>query len=174
MAQQALEVSDLLNMRFSGMPVGQEPKTRLLVNAPDGPSTDGGKKARQSITIGPADAASAAALMCGWIDVAQKKAEFRSYRIVAAQSEQRYHRAFDVTEAEYEGLLREAQSLLGFQGFEIVVHDDMPLQAASPTHAGAHAPDAAPESGSKVPMALSLTVLAIGVIAAIVGFLATR
>lgn len=174
MAQQALEVSDLLNMRFSGMPVGQEPKKRLLVNAPDGPSTDGGKKARQSITIGPADATSAAALMCGWIDVAQKKAEFRSYRVVAAQSEQRYHRAFDVTEPEYEGLLREAQSLLGFQGFEIVVHDEMPAQTASPTHAGAHAPDVAPASGSNTPMVLSLAVLAVGVIAAIIGFLATR
>lgn len=174
MAQQALEVSDLLNMRFSGMPVGQEPKKRLLVNAPDGPSTDGGKKARQSITIGPADATSAAALMCGWIDVAHKKAELRSYRVVAAQSEQRYHKAFDVTQAEYEGLIREAQSLLGFQGFEIVVHDEMPAQTSSPGHAGAVVQGGQPEASSNMPMILSLTVLVVGVIAAVVGFLATR
>lgn len=172
MAQQALEVSDLLNMRFAGMLVGQEPKKRLLVNAPDGPSTDGGKKARQSITIAPADNSSA--LMCGWIDVAHKKAELRTYRVVAAQSAQRYHRAFDVTQTEYDGLAREAESLLKLQGYEVHVHDDLPSEAASPAKAAAVGAVEPARTGGGKGMVIALVVLALGVAAAIAGVLAMR
>jgi hypothetical protein len=165
-------VSDLLNMRFAGMLVGQEPKKRLLVNAPDGPSTDGGKKARQSITIAPADNSGATVLMCGWIDVAQKKAEIRTYRVVAEQSTQRYHRPFDVTMPEYESLTREANSLLTLQGYEVHVHDEL----AAAQHSSRPQPRAsvAPtEEGGNKTLLVVLGVLVL-VIAAVGAFVATR
>jgi hypothetical protein len=174
MAQQALEVSDLLNMRFASMLVGQEPKKRLLVNAPDGPSTDGGKKARQSITIAPADNSGATVLMCGWIDVAQKKAELRTYRVVAEQSTQRYHRPFDVTMPEYESLTREANSLLTLQGYEVHVHDELAAaqQSSRPQPRASVAPDDEGEGGNKT-LLVVLGVLLL-VIAAVAAFVATR
>lgn len=162
MAQQALEVSDLLNMRFAGMLVGQEPKKRLQVNAPDGPSTDGGKRARQSITVQQPDGGNA--LMCGWLDVAQKKAELRTYRVIAEHSEQRYHRPFDVTQGEYDNLMREAQSLLKLQGYEVHLHDELAAAAPARVSAVAPAPSEAGSGGKGVIIAL----VALGLLAAVV------
>lgn len=172
MAQQALEVSDLLNMRFASMLVGQAPHKRLLVNAPDGPSTDGGKRARQSITIAPADNSGGAALMCGWLDVAQKKAELRTYRVMSEQSEQRYHRPFDVTSAEYDGLLREAQSLLKLQGYDVHVFDE--LAGAQAARVSAVSPQPVAEEGGAKPVVIVLAVLGLVLVAAVLGFVFMR
>ncbi len=129
MAQQALDMSDLLNLRFKQQVVGTGEKMRLAVTTPDGPSTQGGKRARQSFTLEPADGSGKGAIMCGWLDVGQRAAELRTHRMVAAQYQNRYHTAFGVPVEEYDALLREVQSMLQAQSFQVHVADE---QVAAP------------------------------------------
>lgn len=111
LAQQAMDASDVIHMTFSKRVVGTDPPRKLLVQVPDGPSTDGGKKARQSITLAPEDG-TGASVMCGWLDVGRHQAELRSFETVAEQFESRFGHAFDVTIQEYRDLMQELERTL--------------------------------------------------------------
>ena len=126
MSQQALETSDLLNMRFAAKLLGTTTPRKLMVAAPDGPSSDGGKKVRQSIVLAPANDPSAGTVMVGWLDIAQKRAELRVHAVVKAQFEQRYRIPFDVPQDAYDALMRDVQSMLGFQEIQVAVVQAMP------------------------------------------------
>lgn len=127
-AQQALETSDLLNLRFQSRLVGTATPRKLMVAVPDGPSSDGGKKVRQSIVLAPAHAKDAAAgtVMVGWLDIVQKRAELRVHAVVKSQFEQRWHQPFDVPKEPYDALMRDVQSMLGVQEIEVAVIQAVP------------------------------------------------
>lgn len=120
-AQAAMETSDILNLRFAGRLVGTQTPRRLMVAAPDGPSTQGGKRVRQSIVLAAANDPSAGTVMVGWLDIAQKKAELRTHAVVKAQYEQRYHQAFDVPQDGYDAIMRDVQSMFQMQSIDTAV-----------------------------------------------------
>lgn len=118
-AQQAIDLGEILNFRFARKHVGRDVPKRLSVITLDSQSTGGGKMARQSVVLTPLEEGVQGTIMCGWVDVARREAEIREYRLVADQYEARYHVGFDVGAEEYEALLAELQSMLANQGYAL-------------------------------------------------------
>ena len=76
LAREGVNAAQLINARLAKKTIGKVDPRRVEVATPHGPSTSGGKKARQSITLIPVSG-DAPAIMFGWMDVAQKVAELR-------------------------------------------------------------------------------------------------
>lgn len=110
-ALEGLDAAELVKAAFAKKLIGAVTPRRLEVAAPDGPSTAGGKRARQTIRLVPATG-DGAPVMCGYLDVARKLAEVRHYRTVAQQYQERFGKTFDVTASEYAGLCRDLEATL--------------------------------------------------------------
>lgn len=116
-AQRAIELGELLNLRLAEMPVGGEVPKRLEVISIDAESTRGGEMARQSIVLSPVDASARGAIMCGWLDVSNRAAELRDYALVRDQFSERYQLEIDVGRGEYEALVAALHEILNHHGF---------------------------------------------------------
>ncbi|HJL42289.1 MAG TPA: hypothetical protein RMG48_13395 [Myxococcales bacterium LLY-WYZ-16_1] len=127
-AQQALDLSEVFAHRFRSKQLGNPPRS-LRLNEPDGPSTAGGRQARQSMVLvnEPGDA-----VVVGWVDVAAKTAELRSFPYVANQYRARRGQGLDVPQPEYEGLLAEVESFLRTHKVDVRRADQAPA-STSPT-----------------------------------------
>lgn len=164
-AQEAMDIGDHLLLLFSKKTVGENPQMRVDVAKPDGPSTAGGKKARQTISLVPVEGVSGK-VMVGWLDVAQKRVEVRSFRVVRYQYYERYGTDFKVAQSEYEEVVEELSNFLKARGFSVVVKDDMPAgRLSAPQYQGVPAPIGASNNGG-VPwiwIAVSLAIGACGI-----------
>jgi len=129
-AQEAMDIGDHLLLLFSKKTVGENPRMRVDVAKPDGPSTEGGKKARQTISLVPVEGVSGK-VMVGWLDVGQKRVEVRSFRVVRHQYYDRYGTDFRVSQWEYEEIAKELTDFLHARGYHVVVKDDMPATRPS-------------------------------------------
>jgi hypothetical protein len=118
MAREGINAAEVVNTALKKKEVGKETPRRVEVIAPHGPSTSGGKKARQSITLVPVSG-QGAALMCGFLDVAQKSVEIRDYALVAEQFKKRFGTRFDVSAEEYVTLTKQLGGILETLGFKI-------------------------------------------------------
>ena len=151
---------------FSKTTVGENPQMRVDVAKPDGPSTEGGKKARQTISLVPVEGMSGK-MMVGWLDVAQKHAEVRSFRVVRYQYYDRYGTDFKVPHSEYEEVVRELSNFLRARGFNVVVKDDTPAgRFSAPQHHTVSVSIATPNNNGRSPwiwIAISLIVGAGGI-----------
>ncbi len=99
-ANQALELSELVNLKFARQVFGTEERRILRVRELDGQSTDSGRKARQSIVLlreGTEDQG----VVCGFVDIFKRSAELRGYSIIRQQYEARYGSDFKLTKNEY-------------------------------------------------------------------------
>lgn len=110
-AREGVDVAELVKAAFGRKTYGAQTPRRVEVIAPDGPSTAGGKRARQTVRL-VAAAGEAAPVMCGFVDAAQKRVELRTYASVSRQFEERFGAPFDVTEPEYGALCRELEATL--------------------------------------------------------------
>lgn len=110
-AQEGLDAAELVNAAFARKTIGKHTPRRLEVFAPDGPSTAGGKRARQTIRLVPL-AGETGPVMCGFLDVAQKVVELRSYDTLMQQYEARFGVPCDITTDEYATLCRDLQMTL--------------------------------------------------------------
>jgi hypothetical protein len=118
MAREGINAAEVVNTALKKKEVGKETPRRVEVIAPHGPSTSGGKKARQSITLVPVSG-QGAALMCGFLDVAQKSVEIRDYAVVAEQFKKRFGTRFDVSAEEYGALFKQLGGILETLGFKL-------------------------------------------------------
>ena len=118
-AQQAFELSDLFAYKFDPIVFGKPHARRLQLREPDGPSTAGGRQARQSIVL-VADH-DQETLVCGWLDVARKRSELKSWSSLSAQYQQRFQRALNLEQHEYERALRELETFLRIQKIDTYV-----------------------------------------------------
>jgi hypothetical protein len=117
-ASQAAQVSDLINLKFAVKTFGTETKRYLRAMEPDGPSTDGGRKARQALMMMTKDEmARGGGVVCGFIDVSSFVAEIRTYAVVSSHFNQRYSRPFDVSKGEYDRMHEQLDAFLKTQGF---------------------------------------------------------
>jgi len=118
-SNKAAMIADLIKATFSRRSYGRAPY-RLRIDEPDGPSTGGGRQARQPISL-VTTLESAPAVVCGWVDVAKKESQLRSYGVVAKRHKNRYGADLDITEEEYEAFLNELVDTLFYGGIKILV-----------------------------------------------------
>jgi uncharacterized protein YlbG (UPF0298 family) len=118
-SNKAAMIADLIKATFARRSYGTAPY-RLRIDEPDGPSTGGGRQARQPISL-VATMDSAPAVVCGWVDVAKKESQLRSYGVVAKRHKSRYGAVLDINEEEYERFLNELVDTLFYGGIKIVV-----------------------------------------------------
>ena len=156
-AKQAVHLSDLLALKFARERFGTDVPRYLRITEPDGPSTDGGRKARQAILLCPQREGLSSNVVCGFIDVAMHRAEIRSYAVVKAHFERRHQRPVDITRGEYNRMVDLVQSFLDNQSFETRVTTTPPTRAPSPA-GPRYAPRSAPPTRFSPNYALGLTV----------------
>ncbi len=150
LAREGVNAASLVNASLAKRTLGKQTPRRLEVAAPLGQSTSGGKKARQSVTL-VSVSGDGAAVMCGWIDAAQKTGELRDFRALAEQYQARFGMPFDATVEEYFALMKDLEGMLKVLGFKITNAQVEPPRAtkpvATPSAAGkvaVGAPHAAP------------------------------
>lgn len=116
-ANQAVHLSDLINLKFSPERYGTSNPRYVRVSEPDGPSTDGGLKARQAVLLCAQKDPEDRGILCGHVGIRNKDAELRSFAYVKHQYEARYRREIDITRSEYNRFIDELQAFLVTQGY---------------------------------------------------------
>ena len=131
-ASQALELGLIVAQKFVNRRYGTDPKRVVKVSELDGPSTDGGRKARQSLVLAASDGYGPA-IVFGWIDTATKRAELRSWSLLNKQFQARAGRSLDVDIDSYGQLLDEMDALLRSQGVYVThaTEASMPIPGGS-------------------------------------------
>jgi hypothetical protein len=152
-AQAAFQFSDVFGYKFANLSFGESPSRRLKLNEPE-MSTDGGRKARQSIVLTP-EAEGSRTLVCGWVDVPRKTGELRSYNLISQQFEQRYSTPLDISRDEYDRVIRELSSFFKIQNVQSTVID---------APARIRAPSKAEPSPSAAPLGAMVAMLVIGIL----------
>ncbi len=138
-SNKAALVADLVKGTFARRSYGPY---RLRIDEPDGPSTAGGLHARQPISL-VSHAETAPNVLVGWVDVAKKEAQLRSYASVVRRHKSRYGVGPDILEEEYERFFNELVETLFYGGIKIVVlvpDDQDPPQTQAQAQAQAQAP----------------------------------
>jgi hypothetical protein len=115
-SNQAVMIADLLRERFAGRSYGSA-FYRLRIDDPDGPSTAGGRLARQPFSLVPR-MDSAPAIVCGWVDVSTQDAQLRSYETVVRRHQ---GRAFPLSAEVYNRFLDDLMNTLYEGGIRIMV-----------------------------------------------------
>ncbi|RKI57690.1 hypothetical protein D7X55_27560 [Corallococcus sp. AB049A] len=90
---------------------GRTPHRILRVDEPEGPSTAGGKQARQAISLVDRKGV-APALVVGWVDVAKGQAALRNHEAVARRYEFQHGTPLELIPEEYEKFLTDVDEVL--------------------------------------------------------------
>ncbi len=125
-ASQAVHMSDLLNLRFAKERFGTARPRYLRVREPDGPSTAGGRRARQAIILIDFHDDARSTLVCGFVDSVAKKAELRGFAMVKHAYEQRFGTPIDISRGEYKRMMSMLQDFMAGQGIETRLVNDPP------------------------------------------------
>jgi translation initiation factor IF-2 len=121
-AREGFNAAEVVNAAFGKRAIGSTTPRKLEVVEPDGPSTAGGKRARQTIRL-VALHGNAAPLMCGTLDASQRAVELRSYATVRAQFEERFNQALDISADDYARLCKDLQATLTVFRYTFTVED---------------------------------------------------
>ncbi len=144
-SSQAALIAELVRDKFDGRNFGRAPFRLLRIDEPEGPSTAGGRLARQSVSL-VSRKGSVPTIVCGWVDTSCQEAHLRSFESVARRYEARHGTAVDVSPQEYEYLLDELVRSLLAGGMKVrVLVPDETLESEAPEQARAEQP--APRSG---------------------------
>ncbi|HEX8439666.1 hypothetical protein [Archangium sp.] len=137
-SSRAFLIADLLRDKFSRRFFGRSPYRVLRVDEPEGPSTAGGRLARQPISL-VAREGSAPSIICGWVDTSKGEAQLRSYASVARRYESHHGVELDLSPDHYERFLEDLVDALISGGIKVrvLVLDE---QLAAPEQAQASAP----------------------------------
>jgi hypothetical protein len=97
-------LAHILREKFQHRSFGVAPPRVLRIDEPEGPSTAGGRLARQPLSL-VAQGDTAPGAPCGWVDTAKGEAQLRGYELVAARYASRHGVSLDLTPEEYDGFL---------------------------------------------------------------------
>lgn len=125
-AQAAMTVSEHLSVAFMSRTLGEEPALRLKVGRPDGPSSEGGKRARLSLSLVPTHEPQGPGVMIGWVDVAQSASQVRAYAVAAEQWRGRFGSAFPCTQPQYDDFLQSLAEVVRERGLVVHVSESIP------------------------------------------------
>ena len=151
-AQQAMELTDLFSYKFGALRYGQKAPRRLELKEPDGPSTAGGKQARQALVLVD-DGDPPQTMVFGWVDTTQRRCEVRSLPALGRQHQQRFSRPIDFEVAEHQRLVEDLRGFLKIQKIETVEVEPPPPPAPS---SPLPAPRATPEPGASTGMVIGV------------------
>ncbi|NMO15377.1 hypothetical protein HPC49_13345 [Pyxidicoccus fallax] len=104
-------LAEQLRGAMSSKMYGRGPHRVLRIDEPEGPSTAGGKLARQAISLVPRKG-SGPSLMCGWVDVSKREAQLRNFEAVAKRYESHHGEPLEMQAEEYERFLRDVEEVL--------------------------------------------------------------
>ncbi|NOK00723.1 MULTISPECIES: hypothetical protein [Myxococcus] len=90
---------------------GRGPHRVLRIDEPEGPSTAGGKLARQAISLVPRKGAGTS-LTCGWVDVSKREAQLRNFEAVAKRYALHHGEPLEMQAEEYERFLTDVEAVL--------------------------------------------------------------
>jgi len=90
---------------------GRGPHRVLRIDEPEGPSTAGGKLARQAISLVPRKG-SGPSLTCGWVDVSKRESQLRNFESVAKRYELHHGAPLEMQAEEYERFLGDVEAVL--------------------------------------------------------------
>lgn len=116
-ANQALELSELINLQFARIRYGATDPHLVRMREPDGPSTDAGRKARQPLVL-IRDAEDESGVVFGFVDLFRRTADLRGYTVVRQQYEKRFASAFPLTRNDYGRMIEELKAFLESQAFQ--------------------------------------------------------
>ncbi len=122
-AQAALAISDLLAAKFSGTKFGGSVPRVVRVQAPQVPSTGGGKQARESVVLMPETGDQSQAITAGFVDVGLRAVELRTFAAVSGPYAQRFGKALDLPKKEYDAFIEELKNFLQPEGYVIKIVD---------------------------------------------------
>jgi len=122
-AQAALAVSDLVAAKFSNTRFGGSIPRIIKVQAPNVPSTGGGKQARESVILIPESGDTAHAVTAGFIDVGLRAVELRTFAALDQTYQQRHKVKLDIPRSEYDAFVKELQGFLGGEGYVVKMID---------------------------------------------------
>ncbi|RYZ39821.1 MAG: hypothetical protein EOO71_18475 [Myxococcaceae bacterium] len=97
---------------------GRTPHRILRVDEPEGPSTAGGKQARQAISLVDRKGA-APALVAGWVDVAKGQASLRNHDAVAKRYEFQHGSPLELLPEEYDKFLTDVEEVLRTSAIQV-------------------------------------------------------
>ena len=133
-AQSLVDFGKYFDTIFAATRVAGEVPMRPMLVVPDDMSTDGGKRARQSIVLQP-EYAGPPAITVGWIDIPGRQAMVRTYACLAGMHQQRFPgRPFPVDQASFDKFFRDNTQLLKTCGLAATIEDRAP--DALPTMGG--------------------------------------
>lgn len=153
-AQATVAACDLIEARFANTRFTGAVARVVKVEAPFVESTGGGRQARESIVLKAANDDAAHNVTAGFVDVGLRSCELRSYDALNLLFRQRFGRALDLYQSEYDRFAAELRELLEKEGFafKVVEADEQRAKA-----------DAVAEKSSNAGV-----MVALGVVAAIV------
>jgi hypothetical protein len=139
----AVLIADLLRDTFSRRFFGRSPYRVLRVDEPEGPSTAGGRLARQSISL-VAREGSAPSVVCGWVDASKEEAQLRGYESVARRYESHHGMELDLGPEHYERFLEDLVQALMSGGIKVrvLVLDEETLALVQGAQPGSPSPKA--------------------------------
>lgn len=122
-AQSLVDFGKYFDTIFARTRVGGAVPLRPVLVVPEDMSTDGGKRARQSVTLQP-EVPGPAALTVGWIDIPGRQAMMRTYNAVASMQRQRFPgRPFDVDRGSYDLFQKQFTDLVKTCGLAAQIED---------------------------------------------------
>jgi hypothetical protein len=171
-AQAALAVSDLVAAKFANTRFGGSVVRAVKIQAPNVPSTGGGKQARESVVLMPESGDSTQAITVAFIDIGLRALEIRTFAAVNAPYQQRFGRALDIPKAEYDAFLGELQGFLTGEGYVVKIVDATD-QAAKAQKAQKAEENATHETGG-IPLGLVLGIAAVVSIGGLLAIVLSR
>jgi len=158
-SSQAALIADLVRDKFSSRFFGRAPFRVLRIDEPEGPSTAGGRLARQNISL-VAQQGSAPSIVCGWVDVSKKEAQLRSYESVSRRHEARHGQKVELSPEHYERFLNDLVDTLLIGGIRVRILVPDEQEGAPP--APAPVPQAPQRASGSVVVTFLLMMLAFG------------
>ncbi len=141
-ATHAALFAERLRDKFAKKLYGRTPHRVLRIDEPEGPSTAGGRLARQSLSLIPRRG-TAPSIVCGWVDVSKKEAQLRGHASVARRYEAHHGTPLDLPAEDYERCIDDLVEAL--MAGDIKVRVLVPDESAST----AQAPSPSPSAGAQ-------------------------
>ena len=101
-ASSVVMLAGIVTSRMNKKPIGTKRPRLLALQAPPGPSTQGGRAARQALML-VADSETA---VCGWVDFVEQSWDLKNYDAMAARYQARFAKELDLTRAEYDSFAK--------------------------------------------------------------------
>ena len=119
-ATHAALFAERLQDKFAKKIYGRAPNRVLRIDEPEGPSTAGGRLARQSISLVPRKV-QGPPIVCGWVDVAKSEAQLRGHESMTRRFEAQHGTPLDLSQEDYERCIDDLVEAMASGGIKVRV-----------------------------------------------------